>query len=246
MLTLIFMMAAGLLFVNPTPEPRGIILVMTQVKPLSDRDQLSRWLAWSLAALVSAAAIFAWGNYYQWHVLPFNTYIFFPVLGLLAFSIMWSHYMAVTLKEYWSLDGPVLAPFFRWSGYAVLVLICLHPGLLIYQRFRDGFGLPPHSYESYVAHGMGWITLLGTASLLVFLAFEFRRVFGQKSWWHYVADASDFAMLAIVYHGLRLGTQLQSGWFHYVWLFYFVTLVAALIYKYTKRYLATRPAGHGG
>ncbi len=219
---------------------------MSQPKSPLNAARLSRWIAWPLAAVVSVVAIVAWGSSYRWHVLPFNTYVFFPVLGLLAFSIMWSHYMAVVMKEYWSLDRAVLAPFFRWTGYAVLVLICLHPGLLIYQRFRDGFGLPPHSYETYVAHGLGWITLLGTASLLVFLAFEFRRVYGQKSWWHYVADASDFAMLAIVYHGLRLGTQLQRGWFHAVWLFYFVTLVAALIYKYVNRYLATRPVDHGG
>jgi hypothetical protein len=158
------------------------------------------------------------------------------VLGLLAFSIMWSHYMAVALRTYLNLDRQVLAGFFRLTGYAVLVLICLHPGILIYQRFRDGYGLPPHSYETYVAPGLGWVTLLGTASLLVFLAFEFRRVYGRRTWWHYVADASDAAMLAILYHGLRLGTVLQRGWFRGVWLFYAVTLIAALIYKYTGRY----------
>jgi len=201
-----------------------------------NRNQISQLLAWSLAVVVSVTAVIAWGSYYSWHVWPFNTYIFFPLLGLLAFSILWSHYMVVALKQFWSVDRAVLASFFRWTGYAVLVLICLHPGLLIYHRLQDGFGLPPHSYESYVAPGLGWVTLVGTASLLVFLAFELRRFFGKKSWWHYVADASDAAMLAIIYHSLRLGQQVQHGWFHAVWLFYFVTLVAALIYKYVGRY----------
>jgi hypothetical protein len=49
-------------------------------------------------------------------------------------------------------------------------------------------------------------------------------------------------MLAVMYHGLRLGQTLQQGWFRGVWLFYFITLVWALIYKYTGRYqLAKRP-----
>jgi hypothetical protein len=198
------------------------------------KDGLSVIAAWTLTAVVSLLAIVAWGGYYGWHVLPVNTYILFPVLGLLAFSIMWSHYMAVALRAYLKLDARVLSSFFRVTGYAVLVLICLHPGLLIYQRFRDGYGLPPHSYETYVAPGLGWVTILGMASLLVFLAFEFRRVYGRHSWWHYVADASDAAMLAILYHGWRLGSLLQHGWFRGVWLFYAVTLVAALIYKFQR------------
>lgn len=200
------------------------------------KAQASLAAAWALAAIVSILAIVAWGQYYNWQLWPISPYQFFPVLGLLAFSIMWSHYMAVTLRTALDIEARVFATYFRVTGYAVLVLICLHPGILIYQRFRDGFGLPPHSYETYVAPGLSWVTLVGTASLLVFLAFEFRRVYGKRSWWHYVADASDAAMLAIMYHGLRLGTQIQHGWFRGVWIFYFVTLVAALTYKYIRRY----------
>ena len=205
------------------------------------KDRLSLVAAWTLTAIVSLLAIIVWGNSYNWPIWPINTYLLFPVLGLLAFSIMWSHYMAVALRNYLKLDSTKLAGYFRLTGYAVLALICLHPGLLIYQRFRDGFGLPPHSYESYVAPGLGWVTVLGTASLLVFLAFEFHRVYGERSWWHYVADASDVAMLVILYHSLRLGTQLQSGWFRGVWLFYAVSLVAALVYKYIRRYKRIEP-----
>jgi hypothetical protein len=192
--------------------------------------------AWGLAVLVSVVAIVAWGDSNRWHIWPISSYQFFPVLGLLAFSIMWSHYMAVALRAKLQLDSTVLANYFKLTGYAVLALICLHPGLLIYQLYRDGQGLPPHSYESYVAPGLGWVTVLGSASLLVFLAFELHRVYGQRSWWHYVADASDVAMLAIVYHGLRLGSQLQHGWYRGVWWFYALTLVAALLYKYGLRY----------
>lgn len=217
----------------------------TPFKPAAtflNKDRLSLLAAWTISAIVSLLAILVWGHDYGWHILPISSYQLFPVLGLLAFSIMWSHYMAAVLRDLLRLDQQVLAGYFRLTGYAVLGLICLHPGILIYQRFRDGYGLPPHSYETYVAPGLGWITILGTASLLVFLAFELHRIYGQRVWWHYVADASDVAMLAILYHGLRLGGEIRHGWFRGVWIFYFVALVAVLIYKYMRRY---QPAGEG-
>src|SRR5262249_1332982 len=102
--------------------------------------------------------------------------------------------------------------------------------------FHDGFGLPPGSYEHYVAPGLGWITLLGTASLLVFLAFELHRWFSKKPWWHFIPEAGDFAMLAIFYHGLRLGSSLtHQGWFRMVWWFYGLTLVIILLRSYYQK-----------
>ena len=50
-----------------------------------------------------------------------------------------------------------------------------------------------------------------------------------------MADASDVAMLAIVYHGFRLGSDLQSGWFVYVWWFYAGLLSLVLLRKYWLR-----------
>lgn len=199
--------------------------------------------AWSLGVAVCSAAIVAWGRNYHWKLLPFDAYRAFPLLGLLAFSLMWTHYIVDTLRDLAGVKPETIRPYFRYTGYAVLVLICLHPGLLIYQLFRDGAGLPPGSYEHYVAPGLGWVTLLGTASLLVFLAFEFHRKFGDRSWWHYVRDASDFAMLAIVYHALRLGNDLQQEWFRYLWWFYALTLVVVLIRKYSLKLMENNKPG---
>jgi len=212
----------------------------------SETQQQTRVLqlaAWLLSVVVSGLAVFVWGHDNGWQIFSFNAYQFFPVLGLLAFSLMWTHYVMGAARELAKLPKSVLAQWFRYTGYVVLVAICLHPGLLIYQRFRDGYGLPPGSYESYVAHGLGWITLLGTASLCVFLAFELHRFFRQKVWWHYVADSSDIAMLAIFYHSLRLGSQLMADpWFRAIWWFYGLSLTAVLIRKYSLRLLARKHA----
>jgi hypothetical protein len=199
------------------------------------KDLALQIAAWSLSALVTVLAVVVWGQSFNWH-LALDPYLLFPVLGLAAYSIMWSHYMAGAMRDIVQPESKALKDYYRFTGYTVLILICLHPGLLIYQRFRDGFGLPPHSYESYVAPGLGWITLLGTVCLLVFLAFEFHRLYSKRTWWHYVTEAGDLAMLGIFYHGLRLGTQLQHGWFRYVWWFYGITLVAVLIRSYDKKY----------
>jgi len=207
-------------------------------QPTASRQRVlaCQLLAWSLSLVVSVLAVVAWGQNYGWDLLPINNYQLFPVLGLLAFSLMWAHYVGGTIRELTDLAKPVLARYFKLTSYAVLVLLCLHPGLLIYQLFRDGAGLPPLSYERYVAPGLGWVTLLGTVSLLVFLAFEFYRIYSKRSWWQYVVSAGDVAMLAILYHGLRLGGQLQQGWFRYVWFVYAVIFVAIMIRKYGQKF----------
>ncbi|MDL2363014.1 MAG: hypothetical protein QFB86_01370 [Patescibacteria group bacterium] len=199
--------------------------------------------AWLLSATTVAISIAAWTKNYGGHFFPIMNYQLFPLLGLMAFGLMWAHYMVGTFSNIFEVPGRTFKRYFQYTGYAVLALICLHPGLLIFQRFRDGYGLPPQSYESYVAPGLGWVTLLGTVSFLIFIAYEFRRVFSQKSWWYLIPAAGDFAMLAILYHGLRLGGELRmEGWFRVVWLFYAASLVAVLarsyLLKYQKRQLA--------
>jgi hypothetical protein len=195
----------------------------------------SKWrivFPWAVTIVVSALAVYVWGQSFKWDVHALNAYLFFPVLGLLAYSIMWSHYVAGTFKNNW-LHGVDLTDYFRYTGYAVLIALLFHPGILVYQLFHDGLGLPPGSYGKYLGSSREWLGLLGTVSLLAFLAFEFHRWFSGRSWWKYVVAVGDVAMLAIFYHSLRLGTQTQAGWFHYVWLFYGATLVAMLTRKYT-------------
>lgn len=192
--------------------------------------------AWALSLAVVIIAVLAWGQNVAWKLGHLSTYQIFPLFGLLAFSIMWSHYMASVLRLHLQMDKTVLKKYYSLTSGVVLLAILLHPGLLEWQLWRDGAGLPPGSYKLYVGASLYWVTILGLISWLIFIAFESHRVFGKKSWWKYVDAASDLAMLAILYHGLRLGTQLQSGWFKIVWYFYGLTLVSALAYIYTRRF----------
>ncbi|HLB66217.1 MAG TPA: hypothetical protein VJJ78_01305 [Candidatus Saccharimonadales bacterium] len=202
-----------------------------------DKAKIVKILAWAISIKVAVLAIVVWGEGINWKFTGLSVYKFFPLLGLLAFSLMWAHYIASVLRQILKVDKEALKNYFEVTSWAVLVLIILHPGLLSYQLWKDGLGLPPGSITSnYVAPGLGWVIVLAEVSLLVFLAYELRRWFKQKSWWKFVQYASDAAMLAIFYHGLRLGSNLQDGWYRYVWFYYGITLVGAILYGYARKF----------
>jgi hypothetical protein len=191
-------------------------------------EQKIKIAAWASALAAFLIALIAWGQSYNWEIL--SSYQLFPLFGLVAFGLMWSHYIASVLRQMSGQDKKVLKQYFEITSFLVLFAIVLHPGLLLWQLWRDGAGLPPGSYYSYVAPSMRWVVTLGFISLLLFLAYEFRRLYEQKPWWKYVGYATDLAMVMIFYHGLQLGSQLQSGWFTYVWYFYGITLAFCLLY----------------
>jgi len=195
-------------------------------------------LAWLLSASVIAVAVFAWGSSWQWHLGSLTTYQVFPIFGLVAFSTMWSQYMVATAIQYLGISSKALHNYFRITGFIVLAAIMLHPGMLVWQLWRDGLGLPPHSYLHYVAPSLRWVALLGTVSFLIFIAYELRYKYGNRSWWRFMEYLVDLAILAIFYHALRLGTQTKINWIRTVWYFYGTTLIAALLYKYIGKYNA--------
>lgn len=194
--------------------------------------------AWSLTTLVSVLAIVAWGQGNSWQLASLTIYQIFPLLGLLAFSIMWSHYVAAVTRLHFKIDRAVLSRYFEATSLAVLGAILLHPSLLAWESWRSGFGLPPKSSLEYVAPDMRLYVVLGMTGLVIFLAYEFRRKFGDRSWWKYVASASDVAMILIFIHSIQLGSHLQTGWFRAIWYFYGLTLLGCLGYIYYQKSLA--------
>ncbi len=193
-------------------------------------QQRVRLLAWSLSLVVSAIALLAWGNFIRWQLD--SSYRLFPLFGLMAYSLMWSHYMAAAVKLHLNLDKEVLRKYFSYTSGAVLGFILLHPGLLAWQLWRDGLGLPPKSYlDNYVAPSLKWAAILGMIGLIIFLSFELHRWWGERKWWRFIQYASDAGMVLIFIHVLKLGS-LMTGWFKYVWYFYGTTYAVALLYMY--------------
>lgn len=194
-----------------------------------------RSFAWGLSGVTVLLAVVAWGETYSWRFANFGIYQLFPVLGLTAFSLMWGHYIAAAVRMRQGVDKAALKQYFELTSALVLTLIILHPGLLAWQLWADGQGLPPGSELNYVPPSARWAIWFAFTALTFFLAYELRRYFGQKSWWKHIQYLSDIAMVLIFFHALKLGGVLQLSWFRGVWFFYGLSFVIALAYMYSAK-----------
>ena len=192
-----------------------------------------RWLAWGLTGLLCLLAILIYGDSIRWDPSKISAYRLFPLFGLLTYAIFLSHYIVSTLRQIVGLDKSVIADYFYSTSWIALGTLLLHPSLLIGQLLLDGYGLPPQSYlENYVAPSLKWAAALGSLSLFMFLAYELTRVVKLARYKPLLQALSDIAMILIFFHGLALGTHLQSGWFRTVWLMQGIILVLCLGYTY--------------
>ncbi|MBI2592026.1 hypothetical protein HYW36_00950 [Candidatus Saccharibacteria bacterium] len=199
-------------------------------------EQNFTFLAWTVTATVAVLAILAWGQGIGWQLGSLSTYGIFPLLGLLAFSLMWSMYAVGFGRRRWQVGNLGLSQYYKVIPLVILAAILLHPGLLVWQLWRDGFGLPPESYwQHYVVPAARWAVLISSTAWLVFIAYELRYRYRQKSWWKYMETLADLALIGIYFHALRLGSQLQHGWFRYVWYFYGLSLAVFLIDSYRRK-----------
>ena len=160
-------------------------------------------------------------------------YELFPLLGLLAFTFMWFHYTINPVKIWMKASDDALKSYYAITGWIVLALILLHPGIFVFTLWLDGFGLPPTSYLSIYTELIPRIALfLGTLSLIAFIAYEFHRKFKEKKWWRWIEYANIAAMFAIFFHALTLGGEVATGWFRVLWFIYAIILAVAIAYNY--------------
>lgn len=190
--------------------------------------------SWAISMVAAVAVFISWGHSYYWQI--YNSYQLFPIFGMLAFTLMWGHYIASVIRQLFGLEKEVLKSYFEITSGMVLVFILMHPGLLAWQLWRDEGLLPPGSELNYAGPALKGYILLAMVSLVVFLAYEFYRKFGDRPWWKYIAFMTDLAMVAVLIHALKVGSHLQQGNLRNLWVFYGVTLVVSLGYIYYKKF----------
>lgn len=196
-------------------------------------DRSVRLLAWGISDTSLILAFVVWFSSLGWDFSKINSYTIFPLFGLAAFSLMWSHYIVGAKRRYFGKEKSLLNNYFKSTSLIVLICILAHPAILMTQLYLDGYGYPPQSYlENYIAPSLAWAAGLGSISLIIFLLFELHRKFKDKKWWKYIDYAQLAAMAFIFIHGLALGRHVQSGWFKYVWIFYGVSFVVAVVYNF--------------
>lgn len=186
--------------------------------------------SWVLAILVLVAALAVWAEE-RLNGGRLTSYDLFPLMGLGAFSLMWTHYVLGSLRRSLGVAAKENKHYSKFSSLVVLILILLHPGILITQLYKDGFGLPPQSYLGVYAEAKLALAF-GSISLVIFLLFELHRKFKNRSWWKYIDYLQIIAMGLIFVHGLSLGRELSVGWYRTVWYLYGFSLIAAILYNY--------------
>lgn len=158
-------------------------------------------------------------------------YDIFPPLGIVAFGLMWTHFVVGALRRYAGISRRNETLYMPLSMGLGLALILLHPGLLWIALYLDGYGLPPQSHlQAYSAQA--GLLALGTIALLIFLSYELKRFFGDKNRWKYIEQIQIIGMIAIFIHALGLGNELHVDWFLAVWIFYGVTLLISFGYSW--------------
>src|SRR6478735_3876600 len=94
---------------------------------------------WVMTAVLTSLAIFRWYDVRLAGGGQLGPYDLFPLLGLVAFTLMWSHYVSGALRRYLDVPKRALRVYFEVTAWVVLALILLHPGLLWYNLWVDGF-----------------------------------------------------------------------------------------------------------
>ena len=202
-----------------------------KIKVMINRRALY-WTVSALTVFVVGAGGLAWQQGLRGSL---GIYELFPLLGMLAWLLMWMHYVGGSVKRYFGLskDTKILKRYFDVTSAIVLALILLHPGLLYVGLFKDGLGLPPISaFLVYYQLTARVALVLGSISLTVFLLFELRRWFREKSWWRYIEWANVIAMFLIFVHAVLIGGELYPGWFTALWVIFGLLLVLSITYNW--------------
>lgn len=194
-----------------------------------------QYVRYILSGVASLLAVLAWLSIRSLGV-PLNPYDIFPLLGLVAFSLMWAQIISGAVGR---LSGVKARRFKRLDAVIsglILSLIILHPLTVWVALFIDGAGLPPDSYISTYGTSAAAVgaLLLGSISLVIFLSYELHRWFSDTPWWKYVLGLQSLALGFIFFHALVLGQEAGHSWFTGLWVFYGVTLAAALVYTYIQ------------
>lgn len=190
----------------------------------------SRYIPWLLGLVVSAAAIAVWFG--GLGASGLTAYSWFPLFGLLAWSLMWTHYIYGVLMVQFGFERN--RPYQKISTKIVFACLWLHPGILAYQLWIDKQMLPPASLVDYFSN-IGILLLIGAiVAWLTFLSFDIlirykKRPFWQRNWF-WVSVSQAFAMTAIYLHAVKLGRHIQVPWFKAYWLVLGVMLGISMAY----------------
>ncbi len=179
------------------------------------------WLAWTLFAVVVTIPLLQWAITIGWNPGNIALTNIFPLIGIWAWSIMWTHYAYGTFIL--AQDGAASKDktYRKLTQWLVLALILLHPGLLALNQWQVRSVRPPEAFYGYVGQSLRIYIAIASVALLAFLAFDvlvrFRRHRLVNKYWFYVSLSQAVAMVLIFVHALKIGHSMH-GWFELYWI----------------------------
>ena len=149
----------------------------------------------------------------------------FPMFGLLAASLLWLHAISGVFEE-WLRERFDFDAFVHWTALAILVSIILHP-LLLLIIIKFDFSIVFSSTPM----------ILGVIAFLLLITYDVGKLLRRKydifaRNWRKILVISNIGFLLTFIHALELGSDLQSGFMRWLWIFYGITATLAIIYTY--------------
>lgn len=182
-------------------------------------------LGFVTAGLLATACI-AWAEPFEGKLWPMSPYALTPLVDMLAFTLVCVFGMVHLVRTRLGRYGTVVA---RVVTGMTLLAIVLHPGLLFWQLWRDGYGLPPLSYLHFytddqligVSIGTAGYALTG-AVLVWYLWRQQRLTYGPML----VLVAGGAGMF---WYSLLINVFVQESWFATVWVGYGILFALTMV-----------------
>ena len=187
---------------------------------MAEQSSSSKVAFWVILTVVILLPVYVWADFLSWNFSTVNISLLFPLLGLLAYSILWLQMLVVSRLI--PLSTIVRNNFFFISGLVFLLLIIAHPLLLSIAQYQIG-----QSVVDYVGDTKQVFIFLALAAWVIFITYE---IFNKFKKWRYFNNSMKvfkylnyIAFYLIFVHSISLGTHLQDGLLKFIWYFYALT-----------------------
>lgn len=194
--------------------------------------------------LATTAILYPLWVWYSSVAAPLNMVSASPAFGLFAFSLMWLHIIGGPFKPWLLKMFPRFDVWMFLSATAVTMAIILHPLLLL-------VGVANATGNRLLAFFTGAPApiRLGVAAWFMFIFYDLARPFKKRlintKAWYVISLIATLGFFLILFHSLALGSNLQSGPLHLVWMFYGATAAAAALYTYGIKPILLRSRRRG-
>ena len=187
---------------------------------MAEQSSSSKVVFWSATTIVVLLPLYIWADFLSWNFMRVNFSTVFPLLGLLAYSILWLQMLVVSVLR--SLPTGFRNNFFFISGLVFLLLIIAHPLLLSISQSQIN-----QTIVDYVGDTRKIFITLALTAWLIYILYE---IFSKFKKWRYFRNSMKVfkylnyvAFYLIFFHSINLGTHLQGGILVFIWYFYAVS-----------------------